>query len=167
MDGKMTFNNTFTLEHYRNGVLIGTHNCKNAVVTVGVNLMLDTMFRGTAQGTWYVGLIDNASFTTLANTHTMSSHAGWTELTAYDQATRPTWDLSVAASGRAISSQSTPGDDALFTFNATKTVKGAFLVNNNTRGGTTGTLFAEASLDSTIAVVSADQIKMYYTISVS
>jgi hypothetical protein len=60
------------------------------------------------------------------------------ETTPYSDATRPAWTKNAAASGGAMSNSSSR---ASFTINATGRVFGAFLTSNNTKGGTTGTLY--------------------------
>jgi hypothetical protein len=58
---------------------------------------------------------------------------------------------------------------AVFSINATTTVGGAFLVNNNTKGGSTGTLFSAADFQSPgdRSVVSGDILNVTYTFSLS
>lgn len=68
---------------------------------------------------------------------TMSSKS-FNETTPYSDATRPAWTRNGAASAGAMSNSSSK---ASFTINATGRVFGAFLSSNNTKGGTTGTLY--------------------------
>ena len=58
---------------------------------------------------------------------------------------------------------------AAFTMNATTTVGGAFLTSNNTKGGTTGTLFSAADFSSPgdRSVVSGDILNVTYTFSLA
>jgi len=111
---------------------------ENLVTNAGLDHALDsTLSAGTQITTWYIGLTDGTP--TVAAGDTMSSHAGWAEVTAYDEAVRQTW------SDGGVSSQSVSNSASAATFtidtNST-TVGGAFLTSNSTKGGSTGTLFA-------------------------
>lgn len=153
---------TVKIEHFnKHGEYVGTYEFPNGIVDVGLNHILNTQFdAGSQVTTWYIGLIDNASFTALAAADTMSSHAGWIEATAYDEATRVTWSTGVA-SGRSI----TNGTTADFSMNATATIKGIFITSNNTKGGTTGTLWSTAAFASNVSVSNGDSLKITYTVS--
>jgi hypothetical protein len=109
----------------------------NLVVNAGLNDSLDKHLKGSSYtAAWYVGI--TAGTPTFAAADTMSSHAGWTEVTAYTQANRPTLTLGTVASQSVDNSAS----KATFSINANGTViGGAFVVSNNTKGGTTGTLY--------------------------
>jgi len=119
------------------GNLIAQDTFYNLVVTEGLNHSIDTQFNGSAYtASWYVGITGGTP--SFAAGDTMSSHAGWTEVTAYDETARQTLTLSSASSGSADNSAS----KAVFTINANgTTVGGAFIVTDNTKGGTTGTLY--------------------------
>lgn len=133
----------------------------NGIVDVGLHYLLDAGFNGGTQvSTWYMGLIDNAGFSALANADTMASHAGWSESTAYDEAARPEWDAG-AAGTRAVTNAATTD----FTMSATVTIKGIFVTTVNTKGGTTGTLWATAAFSSNASVVDGDTLKVTYTVS--
>jgi hypothetical protein len=152
----------FQIEHFdKDGVLKGVYEIPNGITDVGLNHILETQFRsGTPVATWYIGLIDNASFSALAAGDTMASHAGWIENSDYDEATRVAWTPG-AASARSM----TNGTTCDFTMNATKTIKGIFITSVSTKGGTTGTLWSTAAFGSTVAVVDNDVLKVTYTLS--
>lgn len=137
---------SFTLQAYNaDGTPAWGDRFPNGATTAGLNSLLDVYFRAQAQlTTWYIGLISNTGFTALAITDTPSSHAGWTESTAYDEATRQTWTPGAAGGGSIIN----PTRPA-FTISTNGTqIKGAFLISENTKGGTTGTLWATGILAS-------------------
>jgi len=71
----------------------------------------------------------------------MNSHATWTELTAYDEATRPAWTPGTVSAG----SVSNTASKARFTASGAMTVLGLFMTSNNTKSGTTGTLYGAAT----------------------
>lgn len=72
---------------------------------------------------------------------TMASHASWTELTAYSEANRQAFTPGTIANGSVDNSAS----KAVFTINADATIiAGLFMADNNSKGGTTGTLYGMA-----------------------
>jgi len=152
----------FKIEHRgSDGVLKGVYEVPNGIVDVGLNHILETQFHSGSQvTTWYIGLIDNASFSALANADTMASHAGWIESADYSEATRPAW-----TPGTASSRQITNASTVDFSINATKTIKGIFITTNNTKSGTTGTLWSTAAFGSTVGVANGDSLKVTYTLS--
>lgn len=135
----------------------------NDIVNVGKNDLLDVYFSDgtqTAASGWVIGLISNASYSALAAADTMASHGGWTEFTGYSQANRVPW-----GPGNPSSQSITNGTPAQFDVNATGTVKGIFVCNQNTKGGTSGTLWATALFPSDVPVTSGDQLKVTYTVN--
>ena len=134
----------------------------NIVVTAGLNELLDKTFKASGfTAAWYVGLVDNASFSAYAAGDIMSSHAGWLESTAYSNANRPTLTLGSISGGSVNNSAA----KASFNINATATIKGAFVVNENTKGGSTGTLYSEASFSANRSVISGDTLNVTVTLT--
>ena len=154
----------FKVEHIRDGKVIGEFDFNNGIVDVGLNHILETEFHsGTQITTWYIGLIDNDSYSTLANADVMSSHAGWIENSDYTAANRPAWGAGTAAT-RQVTNASTVD----FAINATKTIKGLFIVGGtgaSTKGGTTGTLWSTGLFGTAVACNSGDTLKVTYTIA--
>lgn len=151
----------FNVEHIRDGKTLGKYEFNNGIVDVGANMILDAAFHNVAAiATWYIGLIDNAGFTALANADTMAAHAGWVELEDYTEATRPEWTEGAAAT-RSITNAVTVD----FTIDDTKTVKGIFITSSNVKGGAAGTLWSTAAFTSVVNVVAADVLKITYTLS--
>jgi hypothetical protein len=118
--------------------------------------------------TWYIGLYGAGASNTPAATDTASSHAGWTEAVPYSNATRPAATF-VAATNANPSVVTNSASPASFTINATATVGGAFLISNNTKSGTTGTLFSAADFSSPgdRSVASGDTLQVTYTFSLA
>ena len=140
---------------------------KNLVVNQGLQTMNAVYFTsGTQITTWYIGLYGAASSNNPAAGDTMSSHAGWTEVTAYSNANRPTATFATptTADPSVVTNSASP---ASFNINGTATVGGAFLTSNNTKGGTTGTLFSAADFQSPgdRSVVNGDTLNVVYTFS--
>jgi len=139
------------------------HRDGNGIVTVGVNDMLNAYFGATTQSTaWYVGLVDNSSFSAFSSADTMGSHSGWIENTAYNESTRPQWSAGTAASG-AITNSGT----FQFTINSSVTIHGAFVTNNSTKSGTSGTLWATGALASNQSLTSGQLLKLAYTVTLT
>lgn len=132
----------------------------NLVTTVGKNDLLTNQFKGSSYtAAWYLGLIDNASFSAVAAGDTMSSHAGWIESTAYSDGARKTLSFGTASSG------SLAATAASFSINATATINGAFSVTNSTKGGTTGTLYSAGSFSATRTVGNGDTLNVTLTVT--
>lgn len=159
---KIGLKGRFQIEH-RNaaGDLVGKYDFPNGIVDVGLNHILETEFNGgTPITTWYMGLIDNASFSALANADTMASHAGWIENDDYASATRPEWTAGTAVA-RAITNAATVD----FAINATVTLKGIFINSVATKNGTLGTLWSTAAFSSNVSASNGDTLKVTYTVS--
>lgn len=140
---------------------IADHIAYNDITNEGKNTIFDTMFNATSQiTTWYIGLISSVGYSALAATDVMGSHGGWTEFTNYSQANRVTW-VSGATSAQTI----TNSGPAQFDMTATGTVKGLFIVSNNTKSGTTGKLWSTALFTADVPVVNGDQLKVTYTLN--
>lgn len=141
----------------------------NLVVNAGAQYMCGTALTATTQvTTWYLGLYGAGATNTPAASDTMASHAGWTEVTAYSEATRPACSFAAATLANPSVATNT-ASKATFTINGTATVGGAFLTSNNTKGGTTGTLFSAADFGAPgdRAVVSGDVLSVTYTFSLT
>jgi hypothetical protein len=158
----------FTVEHYRprkSGTLklLERYLIKNGITNVGKDYVLNVAFNSATQianTSWYIGLIDNAGFTALAAADTMASHAGWTEWTSYSETTRQAWG-SVTSTAQSTGN-ATP---ASFTINANGTLYGMFITSNNTKGGTTGTLWSTGGFSSTVPVSTSDVFRATYNLS--
>jgi hypothetical protein len=159
----------FLMECYdKDGLLKWSAESQNLVVNVGLQYMAGTALTSTTQiTTWYIGLYGAGASNTPAAGDTMSSHAGWTEVTPYSGA-RPTATFAAAtnANPSVVTNTASP---ASFSINATQTVGGAFLVSNSTAGGSTGTLFSAADFQSPgdRSVVSGDTLNVTYTFSLA
>jgi len=141
----------------------------NLVVNVGLQDMNDKYFSGsTYTAAWYIGLYGASGSNDPNAADTMSSHAGWTEVTAYSQATRPaaTFGSATAADPSVIDNS---GSVAVFSINGTTTVGGAFLTSDNTKNDTTGILFSAADFQSPgdRSVVSGDTLNVTYEFSLA
>lgn len=144
------------------GNLKWVEDCENLITTAGATDLLAQYFKGSAYtAAWYVGLYKGTG--TLAAGDTMASHAGWTDSTDFSNATRPAWTGGTPSAGSVDNSAS----PSVFNINATATILGAYLVNNSTKGGTTGTLYGIAAFAASRSVVSGDTLNVTVTLTAS
>lgn len=136
----------------------------NGITNDGLNKLLNVMFVAATQLTaWYAGLISNTSYSALAAGDTMSSHAGWTESVAYSGSTRPQW-----TAGTSTSKSTTNSSTVDFAINADGTViKGIFITSDNTKSGTSGTLWSTGLFTGDQTLANGDTLKITYTVNVS
>ena len=158
----------FTVQcHDADGNLKWEAEKHNLVVNVGLQDMNAKYFTGSGYtAAWYIGLYGAAASNNPASGDTMASHAGWTEVTAYSQATRPvcTFGVPTTADPSVATNASAP---ATYNINAATTIGGAFLTTSSTKGGATGTLFSAADFQAPgdRTVVSGDILTVTYTFS--
>jgi hypothetical protein len=155
--------------HDKDGNLKWSADTKNLVVNAGLAYMAGTALTSVAQiTTWYIGLYGAGASNTPAAGDTMSSHAGWTEVTTYSNATRvaATFVTATTANPSVVTNAASP---ATFNINGTTTVGGAFLTSGSAKSGTTGTLFSAADFSSPgdRSVVSGDVLSVTYTFSLA
>jgi hypothetical protein len=140
----------------------------NLVVNTGIQYMAGTALTSVTQiTTWYLGLYGAGGSNTPAAGDTMASHAGWTEVTNYSQATRvaATFATATTANPSVVTNSASV---AVFSINAGGTVGGAFLTSGSAKSGTTGTLFSASDFtggDRT--VVNGDTLNVTYTFSLT
>lgn len=139
----------------------------NLVVNQGLQDMNTKYFKGvTYSAAWYIGLYGAASSNNPTASDTAALHPGFTEITPYSNATRPaaTFGTATTADPSVIDNSGSP---ASFTINATDVVGGAFLISDNTKGGTAGVLFSASDFGSPgdRSVASGDTLLVTYTFS--
>ena len=127
----------------------------NLVTTGGKNDLLDKYFAGSSYtATWYVGLKGTGA---IAASDTLSSHAGWSEITPYT-GNRATISWSAASAGSKTASS------VSFNINAISTIAGVFVTSVNS--GTSGILYSASDFPQSRAVVSGDTQTVTLTVSV-
>jgi hypothetical protein len=156
------------VEHWRKGKLLSHTRDRNICVNEGLDDVLDVYFSsGTQITAWYIAPFEDNHTPAAGDTYAVP---GYTESTAYDEATRQAW-TEAGPSSRVITNSASK---ASLTFNATKTIYGAALVGGGsaatTKGDTAGggTLFCESQFTSgSKPVVSADVLKITVTLTIS
>lgn len=148
----------------KDGNLKWSTQVPNLVVDVGLQDMNTKYFTGSSYtAAWYIGLYGAGASNTPNKNDTMLSHAGWTEVTAYSNANRPTVTFGTAttADPSVISNTASP---ATFNINGTATIGGAFLTTGSGKGGTAGTLFSASDFTGgDRSVVNGDTVNVTYT----
>lgn len=171
MKTQITCHNIYSFECFdKYGNLRWRETLPNLVLNEGLNDLLSKYFKGSNYtAAWYAGLIDNANYTaieaadtaakisTTANPPTTNS---WQEFDDYSESVRQTLVLGSVASQSVDNSAS----KAVFSINASGTVKGAFIVTTSTKGGTTGVLYGAAAFSSARTVESGDTLNVTVTL---
>lgn len=132
----------------------------NRVVNVGLNDILDKYLKGSAYtAAHYVGLTDGTPTTAAGDTQ--SSHAGWAEVTAYDEATRQAYTPGTVASQTVNNSAS----KAVFTISTNSTtIGGAFLTTSSSKGTGSGVLVSvEAATGGDVVLNDGDTLSVQIT----
>ena len=145
--------------------LIGRDETPNLVTNQGLNDMLSVWCAGGSQTqNRYIALFESNSTPTSAWTSANFSGTNCTELTAYDEATRPLWNKGAVAT-QSINNSASKG---VFTANATKTIYGAALLSASAKGGSGdagGVLYSATRYGTARSVVATDVINVQYALS--
>jgi len=156
----------FTLDHYRDGKLLGTDSFENLIVTEGKDYVANSAYNNqvASQPNWFVALYgNNVAPSESLTAATVASILG--ELnTEVSEATRPAWAPNATNNG---SSSSNSDAVAVFTMTQDDTVYGAFFISNSTKGGTTGTLLAASAFSPSRAVQTNDVLQLTYEIQLT
>lgn len=140
----------------------------NLVVNVGLQYLAGCGLTSTTQITaWYMGLYGAGSSNNPAAGDTLSSHAGWTEITPYS-GNRPAVTFTAATNANpSVVTNSSSKTTYTITATGPTTVGGAFLCS--AASGTSGTLFSAADFASPgdRTVYAGDVLTIQYTFSLS
>lgn len=158
----------FIIEVYNNKEemkLISRSECHNIVTDEGCDFALDQIGAGAAQvAAVYCLVYEDDEDPAAGDTYAIP---GFTECTAYDEATRPEY-VPAAASGKSMSNTA---NKAVFTMNDTKTLYGAALVgagtDPNTKGDTAGggSMLCGGGFTTEQPVISGNVVNLTYTLS--
>ena len=127
------------------GLLQWSEEFTNLVVNDGKALALSRVFfTGITDISYYLGLTGPSPTPGISDL--MTGHAGWTEVVDYSESTRVSYVHGNQASSQLITNSASP---ARFTISQDATsIGGGFLVSDNTKGGTAGTLMSVGALGS-------------------
>lgn len=165
MEQSFDIGGKFTFELVRDGKVIDSWEEKNLVVDEGLNHLLNVELGVTAkEANWYVGIFQgNATPISTWDAAQVASVGQADECVTYTEANRPLWQRDVASS-QSITNATTKAE---FTMSAGATIYGAFLVSNDTKGGTAGVLFAASRFTNARNVVVDDLLLVTYTVTAS
>lgn len=145
----------------REGRVIDEWEDTNLVVNEGLNAALNVLLNaGAGYSAWYLGIF-SGNYTPVATDGAAVIAANSGECSSYTSATRPQWNQA-APSSQSITNSA---NQASFTFNASVTVYGGFLISSAVIGGTGGTMFSAARFSTAKNVVNLDQMLLTYTLS--
>lgn len=136
---------------------------KNLLVDEGLTSMLGVYLHADSQlPNWYVACFEG-NYTPVGSVTAATIAAAATECTAYANATRPAYTPAAAAAKSITNSASR----ANFVFNASKTLYGAFLISDNTKGGTAGVLLSAARFGASKTVANNDELLLTYSFTLT
>lgn len=143
----------------------GTCRAKNTATLVGLDAMINFLFNGAPNyADWYIGLIDETSYTATSFNDTEASHAGWSEFVDYtyggvDQRIGPlagnysrSFQLGLTGFLPTLEVKAT----------AAGVIKGLFLSTSPTKNGGSGLLVAVAQLFPASPVANNQVMEMSY-----
>jgi hypothetical protein len=104
---------------------------------------------------WYVGVFQG-NYTPTSGTTSGDLQTSAQESQAYEEATRPLWQNAYDGVGVIDNI----ANRAVFTFNAARTIYGAFIVSNSVKGGNTGLLLSIARFASPRSVDVGAQLRV-------
>lgn len=134
---------------------------RNSVVDTGINDNENVYFAGSTQrNPWYFGLVDNSGFSSFSASDTAGSHGGWTEFTNYAESVRQTWSVGTASAKTITGTAS-----SAFTMSGSAAIKGAILISNSTKGGSTGQLWSEGPFGVVQSLVTSQVLRVNYTLT--
>jgi len=166
MIGNLRVGGILQIKHIRNGRQIAKYRKHNDVTDSGLQYICRTMFQAGTYSPykdWYMGLIDSAAYSGVANDDLMPIHTGWAEFEDYSEAARQAWVPTLLSSPATFSNASA----CEFTIDAAGDVKGMFIASDDTLGGTAGFLWATAVFGSAIEVLNADVFRCQYELTAS
>lgn len=134
----------------------------NLIVNEALNDILNDYFKsGTPPAAWYIGLFSGD--VTVAATWTAANvTSNSTEFTTYDESARQTWTAGTVAS-QAVNNSASPAAFTIATGGGT--VRGAFLVSDSTKSGTSGVLGAATRFAQDRVLLAADVLNITYSLS--
>lgn len=156
---KLLVGGRFFGQHLREGRVIDEWESKNLIVNQGLDHILATEFTGSTQITsWFMAPFGN-NYTPVGTDTAASIVGNAGEVTSYTASTRVPY-VGVEGSQQ-VTNAAAPSS---FTFNASTTIYGAFLISSSAQSSTAGVLFAASPFGSGKLVNNTDQILLTYIV---
>ncbi len=165
MQGKLKTTGVFHFKQVRDGVVIDKWDSENQVTDGGLDYILGTSLKGLATiSTWYIGVYTNIY--AVSGSETASDVAALTGefSTELAETTRIEWP-SASVSAQTV----TNTEEAVYTSASIDdiVIRGAFLISDNTKQGTSGTLFCITNYDSAKTISTGDKLYITYSVVAS
>jgi hypothetical protein len=153
---------------YKDGRIKFVDEGKNLIVNTGLNYILNNDLAAASNFIGLLGAGTPAAGWTMTqaggSTGAPSDSDGDREIHAeYDESTRPAWTV-VDSTAQSVTNTASP---AVFTFNASISVTGAFLASVATKNNQTGVLIGAKLFSSAKAMDSGETLTVTYAISLS
>lgn len=158
LPGGLSFRGKFLAELFSpDGQRLWRKRVRNSVLDPALDDILQVYFAGgTPKTSWFLGLIDNQSFTGVDGGDSLLSHPGWLENINYSQGARAAWSPSIGG-GLASNAAS-----QAFTFTKGVSLAGMFVASNSTKGGTSGLLWSAGLFGQPKAVAAGQILRLSY-----
>lgn len=152
---------------FERGELLWTVKNRNIVPDLGLDNALAIFATPyTPIADWYIGLVDNAGFSSYQYSDSaaqIGGSNGWAEWASYTEANRQLFVGVPVPSNSGFGQVDNSASQAIFTMSAGGSLRGAFMVSSNVKGGTSGILTSEVNFDSgTTAVIIGNIIQVTY-----
>lgn len=148
----------YHVEHWRDGELLSKEDVSNLIVNQGLDHILAVEFAQGQQVTqWYLAPYTN-NYVPVAGDTAQSIVNVSGEATGYSGGSRQPY---VAVEGQ--QQVTNAAQAATFSFTASLTIYGAFLISSQGQQSTQGTLFSAAQFSTPKSVVNGDQLVLTYS----
>lgn len=144
------FKNTWRIDcfEYDGGPLLWSETRTNLMPDESITNVLSSTFVSAGTYSWYVGLVDNAGFTTFSYSDVaaqIGGSNGWAEFTSYSEGVRQALVFGTPGSSGGVGQIDNTASTANFTISASGTVAGSFFATASALGATTGVIGGEVN----------------------
>jgi len=149
-------NNTYHAECFdKNGVFKWKESSPNMVVDQGIYYILLAGFVYDERYQWFCGLVESG---TPAATDTPQSHPGWVEYNGWVNINRPALEFYIKPEHTAR--KALTSNVVQFVSGTTTQISGAYMVSEQEKGSTEGTLYGVSNFSSPKEIIPGDAINI-------
>lgn len=157
MENKISFGGVYRITHLnKNGEILSVDEIKNIVPNEGLTYINNVVFGGLSASSLYIGLYSN-NYTPVATDVMSSFLTSASEFVGYSEAARPQYVSSV--SGVSVNNTA---NKAVFTANASGTVRGAFISTSSIKNGVVGILISASLFTNAKSLTAGDTLTVEY-----